>query len=887
MVLLLARRRILHGVRVRKAVVKYSTLKYPELDSKWAAKWSRMDVLPGIPAKGKFYVLAMFPYPSGNLHMGHVRVYTISDAVARFRRLYGYNVLHPMGWDAFGLPAENAANERGISPKTWTYSNIEKMKQQLQKMLVSLDWDKEFATCSPEYYKHTQKLFLDLFKSGYAYKKEAPVNWDPVDQTVLANEQVDSSGRSWRSGALVEQKMLSQWFFKITGLVDELDRDLELLDKWPNFVKQQQKNWIGKSSGAEITFELEYLDDKITVYTTRPDTLLGVQYLAVADTHPLALKYAARADSTFKTYMENLETNRQVSMDGFKLQINAINPLNNERIPVYVAPYVLGQYGHGAVMGVPGHDERDFKFLKTNLESFQPKYVVVPPNGELPDGSAPYTSKIGILAENSEKYKGLSVDEATDMIVTDLEKLGKGKASATYRLRDWLVSRQRYWGAPIPIIHCGTCGPVGVPESDLPVNLPTSVPLAGSGSPLARDEEWVNTTCPKCGGVAKRDTDTMDTFVDSSWYYLRYPDAHNASSPFSYDVASSMVPVDLYIGGVEHAILHLLYARFFAKFFAKQGSWSGGDLNGEPFRQLITQGMVQGKTYTDPQTGRFLKPDEVDFSDSNNPIIINTGGVPNVSYEKMSKSKYNGVDPDDCIAKYGADATRAHVLFQAPISDELEWDEAKIVGIQRWLARVWRHVENVSQHVKASNNNLTLPTELTGEDLKLWMRVNNYIRRITTALEKTFTLNTLISDYIKLTNAITGAFGNVSLPVAHNATKVLIKVISPVVPATAEESWAALLEAENTPWTSVLEIGSWPEAIEIQSANSQVLHNVMINGKRRFGIDLNESDSDDDKVEKILSSSMGQQWLVENAAGKSITKVIVAKGRQTISFVLK
>ncbi|KAK9467380.1 hypothetical protein V1512DRAFT_275353 [Lipomyces arxii] len=871
-------------------------LEYPQLDQKWAEIWNQTSPT-GTATRGKFYCLSMFPYPSGNLHMGHVRVYTISDVIARFHRLRGYDVLNPMGWDAFGLPAENAAIERNIDPKIWTTQNIQRMKEQMEKMLVSLDWDKELTTSSPDYYKHTQQLFIKLFNEGYAYRANAPVNWDPIDQTVLANEQVDSEGRSWRSGALVEQKMLSQWFFKITALADELDSDIKLLDGWPASVKSMQQHWIGKSEGAEILFDVVGSGEKVLhVYTTRPETLLGVQYVALSGSHPIVQQEIANGDQDLSIFVDRMKSFPDDSKDGYKISgAKAVNPLNGATVPIFVAPYVLETYGHGAVMGVPAHDTRDFEFWKTNMPHEDVVRVILPLNGDVSDESEPYTAKAGILAPTAGKFAGLSCASGAASIVTDLESIGKASKKTNFRIRDWLLSRQRYWGAPIPIVHCSSCGTVPVNDSDLPVLLPPTIPPPGSGSPLARDENWVNTRCPKCHQPAKRDTDTMDTFVDSSWYFFRYPETQNTEKPFTYDVASKMLPVDLYIGGIEHAILHLLYSRFFAKFFAKQGMWAGGDLNAEPFRRLITQGMVHGKTFTDPQNGRFLKPDEVDDSDTQHPIIKATGVTPKVSFEKMSKSKYNGVDPEECITKYGADATRAHVLFQAPVSDVLEWNEEKIVGIQRWLGRLWRHVSALCRDVTNDGGvDLHMPENLTAAELRLWEGVQDTLDKTTQALGTTFTLNTTISNYNKLTNSIIAASNaagtkddTVRLPVLFNATKILIKMSAPVIPATAEECWSTMLAAQGLQWTSVFELGSWPAVEVIESTTNLVAHNVFINGKRRFSIELDENWDEQRIRDVIMVYPDGAKWLVERACGKSIARVIIPRGQKTVSFVMK
>ncbi|KAK9448829.1 uncharacterized protein V1518DRAFT_384829 [Limtongia smithiae] len=882
-------------------------LRYPALDEKWVSIWQRTPSR-GTPTRGPFFCLSQFPYPSGILHLGHVRVYTISDVLARFHRMRGYNVLHPMGWDAFGLPAENAAIERGIPPDVWTYSNIDKMRAQMKKMLVSFDWDKEFATCSPDYYKHTQKLFIDLFKRGLAYRTEAPVNWDPIDQTVLANEQVDAEGRSWRSGALVEQRLLHQWFFRVTDYAEDLYKDLSLLKDWPHSVKLMQLNWIGRSEGAEIDFAVSSgaLHEPLSVYTTRADTIHGVQYIAISATHPLTIKLLDGGDSELQDFVNKLKTLDATSKEGFRLSdVHAVNPLTGSEMPIFVAPYVLGSYGKGAVMGVPAHDERDFTFWQHNMPGQNILRVVVPPAdaADQDDPSQPYTAKSGVMASVVAEYAGMPCSEAAEAILQKLAARGSGRKTTNFRIRDWLVSRQRYWGAPIPIVHCSSCGSVPVPESELPVQLPKSVPTEGAGSPLARDEQWVRTTCPSCHGPAHRDTDTMDTFVDSSWYFFRFTDPHNERAPFSYDNASSMLPVDLYIGGVEHAILHLLYSRFFAKFLMQAGAWSGGDMNGEPFKQLITQGMVHGKTFTDPSTGRFLKPDEVDLKNPRQPLMKATGLPPNISFEKMSKSKYNGVDPELCIAQYGADATRAHMLFQAPIPDTLEWDEHKIVGIQRWLARVYKHVLAVAGDVEQESiTDFSMPMQLTRAEIALWSDVQDMVVKTTTALGSEFTLNTTISNYNKLTISILAAYaatksaivaGNtdpdnkVSTRVMFNATATLIQLAAPVVPATAEECWEVLLEAQGLPWSSVFEIGSWPESQPVQPLSNISDYTIFVNGKMRFMAKLDKSWDEQHMLDAILATAEGHEWLVEKAEGKTVQRVIIPKGKTTVSLVLK
>ncbi|KAG9232111.1 hypothetical protein BJ875DRAFT_467755 [Amylocarpus encephaloides] len=864
-----------------------STLNLPQLDVKWRARWkqtgrntnyyyepTKFHILVRLSHKAvggmeqvfvskeatlperlveNMYILPMFPYPSGDLHLGHLRVYTISDVLARFRRMQGYRVMHPIGWDAFGLPAENAAIERGIDPATWTKQNIQKMKGQLDAMNGHWDWDREFATCDPTFYKHTQRLFLLLYERGLAYQAEALVNYDPVDKTVLANEQVDSNGKSWRSGAKVEKRMLKQWFFKISEFREELLGDLRLLSKndaWPERVLAMQKNWIGKSKGAKIKFPVTAFNQQalaeIEVFTTRPDTLFGVQYLALGSTHTI-VQELAKSDVELQAFLDTMPALPQDSKIGYLLpHVRATNPMAYEddvpdatktSLPIYVAPYVVGDYGDGAVMGVPGHDTRDHAFWKHNRYD-EPIRTVI---SSSPDESTivedqPFVHP-GHLTSRSGRYAGKTTAEATKKIVELLASKNLGGPADSWRLRDWLVSRQRYWGTPIPIIHCKSCGPVPVPKDQLPVELP---PLQDhwvtgkAGNPLEGAHEWINTSCPKCGEAAKRDTDTMDTFVDSSWYFMRYPDARNPDIHFSADAAKQWLPVDIYVGGVEHAILHLLYARFISKFLALTPYWpSGFATGGEPFKTLLAQGMVHGKTYSDPSTGRFLKPTEVSFSKSK-PVIIASGKTPDVSFEKMSKSKYNGVDPTACMNKYGADATRAHILFQAPVSEVLEWDEEKIAGVTRWMRRLHNWVyegyraddascfwhgywfdcryylsqseldlriidtPNFASLPKESQHNLLLQRSDLRLQGELWRHVQKTIRNVTASYSNGHSLNTVVSDLMSLTNAIiefpSPQSNNISgrLLVLHQAMLTLLRLTAPIAPAFSEECWSIM-----------------------------------------------------------------------------------------------
>ena len=666
-----------------------------EIEQKWQQAWanSNLDQTPQSQDKPKFYALSMFPYPSGNLHMGHVRNYVITDVIARLKRMQGYRVLHPMGWDAFGLPAENAAIDRGIPPANWTKQNIAQMREQLQELGLSVDWSREVATCFPDYYRWTQWLFLQFFEAGLAYQKEASVNWDPVDQTVLANEQVDSEGFSWRSGAKVERKLLKQWFLKITDYAEQLLQDLDQLTGWPERVKTMQANWIGKSVGAYLEFPIVGMDEKIAVFTTRPDTVYGVTYVVLAPEHPLTPQVTTKEQkAAVEAFVKEVASESEIDRTaedkpkrGILTGGKAINPFNGEEIPILIADYVLYEYGTGAVMGVPAHDVRDFKFAGEN--NLPIKTVIVPENSDAESINELTEAYIapGIMV-NSGEFDGIASEIGKSKIIEYAQEKGYGKARIQYRLRDWLISRQRYWGCPIPIIHCPSCGAVPVPHSDLPVKLPEQVEFSGKGgSPLTKLEDWVNVTCPTCGEPAKRETDTMDTFIDSSWYFLRYTDANNPDEVFTKDKVNDWMAVDQYVGGIEHAILHLLYSRFFTKVLRDRGLLNFD----EPFKRLLTQGMVQGLTYQNPKTKKYIPSSDIDPEDPKDP---ETGEKLDVFMVKMSKSKYNGVDPKQVLEKYGADTARMFILFKAPPEKDLEWDDADVEGQFRFLNRVWTQV---------------------------------------------------------------------------------------------------------------------------------------------------------------------------------------------------
>lgn len=846
------------------------------LDEKWLHRWRNDPTYKEStrsPDGPKYYALAMFPYPSGNLHIGHLRVYTISDVISRYRRMNGYNVVHAMGWDAFGLPAENAAVERGIDPAKWTVENIANMKEQMHLMLADFDWEREVVSCNPDYYKWTQKIFLMMYKAGLAYRKQAKVNWDPIEQTVLANEQVDEHGHSWRSGALVEQKLLSQWFLGITNYASQLLSDLTSLKEWPEKVKTMQRNWIGESYGTDIYFQSNHPEFHFTAFTTRADTLGALQYIAIAMNHPLVSQLATD-NSELTDFLSITDFHEDTKM-GYRIpDLFVSNPLTPEtfNIPVFVAPYVISDYGHGAVMGCPAHDTRDFEFWQQNMPGLPVRSVIDPPPEE-EDKTLPYTKKSGVLNDNAGKFKGLSPEVGGGAIAQELEMNNSGKQTVQLKLRDWLISRQRFWGAPIPIVHCDNCGTVSVPDEELPVLLPSNL-----NKPLANSEEFYRTECPKCHGPAKRDTDTMDTFMDSSWYFFRYTDAKNDKQIFSYEKASELMPVDVYIGGVEHAILHLLYSRFVSKFLKDNGNWAGGDdLKGEPINRLVTQGMVHGKTFSDPATGRFLKPHEVDLANPDMPLVKETGSIANVSFEKMSKSKYNGADPGECISKHGADATRAHILFQAPVSDVLNWDEDKIVGIERWLARIQTIVE---ERKGGESQPVTFARLSNNAEVELWTELQNKVKSITNALHEEFSLNTLISDYMKLTRTIASAVKNESISdkVVHASLETLIKVISPVVPASAEEFWEMLNKKQQ--WTSIF-AEKWPQPEEKPTTN-KVSYAIMINGKRRLTVDADKDSGEQELMDLIHRD--GKKWLTD----KTIQKVIAKpNGKPIVNIIVK
>ena len=843
-----------------------------EIEQKWQQQWqSGIDKTPQKSDRPKFYALSMFPYPSGNLHMGHVRNYVITDVIARLKRMQGYRVLHPMGWDAFGLPAENAAIDRGIPPVKWTFQNIAQMREQLKQLGLSIDWEREVATCSPDYYKWTQWLFLQFLDAGLAYQKEAAVNWDPIDQTVLANEQVDSEGRSWRSGAIVERKLLKQWFFKITDYAEKLLQDLDQLEGWPDRVKTMQANWIGKSVGAYLEFPIVGRDDKIAVFTTRPDTVYGVTYVVLAPEHPLTPEVTTpEQQSAVSAFIEEIKGESELERTaedkpkrGILTGGKAINPFNGEEVPILIADYVLYEYGTGAVMGVPAHDVRDFKFATE--KGLPIKTVIVPQDtdvGAIGQSPSEAYTEPGIIV-NSEQFDGIPSVEGKSKIIEYAEQQGYGKARVQYRLRDWLISRQRYWGCPIPVIHCDDCGTVPVPDKDLPVELPESVELSGrGGSPLAQLDSWINVDCPCCGKAAKRETDTMDTFIDSSWYYLRYSDANNDKLVFDKGKVNDWMPVDQYVGGIEHAILHLLYSRFFTKVLRDRGLLNFD----EPFKRLLTQGMVQGLTYKNPQTNKYIPSANINRDE---PVDPETGDKLDVFFEKMSKSKYNGVAPEDVIAQYGVDTARMFAMFKAPPEKDLEWDDADVEGQYRFLNRVWSLVTSYDPGLVAESSG-----ELNKAEKDLRRAIHTAIKEITEDLTGDYQFNTAVSELMKLSNALKDA-KCVTSPVYKEGIETLVLLLAPFAPHIAEELWHRLGNSSS------VHQQQWREVDDSALAVDEITLVVQIMGKTRGTIQV-PAGSDKATLEQYATESDIAQKYIE---GKEIKKVIVVPNK-LVNFVV-
>ncbi len=819
--------------------------------------------------KPKYYCLSMFPYPSGRLHMGHVRNYTIGDVLSRFHHMKGFNVMQPMGWDAFGLPAENAAIKNNTAPAKWTYENIEHMKTQLKQLGLAVDWNREIATCKPEYYKWEQWLFTELFKKGLIYKKTSTVNWDPVDGTVLANEQV-IDGRGWRSGALVEKRDIPQYFMKITAYAEELLNDLDKLDGWPEQVKTMQRNWIGKSFGCEVEFPIVGQSGSLKVYTTRPDTLMGATYVAVAAEHALATQ-AAQNNAALTDFIAECKRGSVAEADvataekkGMATGLLVTHPLNGEQLPVWVANYVLASYGEGAVMAVPAHDERDFEFA--NKYGLKIKPAIIPENwkeakiepdlisarsSEYKDKTKEINHKISPvltnkdtnqtiswdfwseklaqhgLCYNSGKYNGLDFESASNEIASDLSTKNLGKKRTQYRLRDWGISRQRYWGCPIPIVHCANCGEVPVPADQLPVILPENVVMDGVGSPIKKDPNFYETTCPTCGGKATRETDTLDTFFESSWYFARY--ASFDADKMCDERANYWLPVDQYVGGIEHAILHLLYARFFNKLMRDVGLIK----NDEPFTNLLTQGMV-----------------------------LKDGS-------KMSKSKGNTVDPQALIDNYGADTARLFTMFAAPPEQSLEWADSGVQGAHRFLRRLWQAVYDHVQLGEIAAYQANDPQTLSAELKVLRLQLHSTIEKVADDYGRRHSFNTAISSVMEMMNALAKVEGTdeTTRQVRQEVLQNVALLLSPIVPHICQALWAAL-----QPNSSILDAG-WPAVDEAAMVQNSVEYMIQVNGKLRGSMTVSKSETNETLEKMVLNDPCVQKFIVENSTVRKIILV--------------
>ena len=811
-----------------------------QIEERWQKVWEEEDFYRSEidESKTKYYVLEMFPYPSGKLHMGHMRVYSIGDVLARFLRMLGYNVIHPMGWDAFGLPAENAAIEHRVNPAQWTVQNIEHMKQQQNRLGLSYDWRREVNTAAPDYYRWSQWLFLLLYKRGLAYKKKASVNWCVDCETVLANEQVEK-GLCWRCSSVVETRELEQWFLRITDYAERLLYDLDKLEDWPERVKVMQQNWIGRSEGAEITFKIkEFPGEEVRTFTTRPDTLFGVTYMVLAPEHPLVKRLIAGTDCEeaildfvlqVRQESEIERTAEEAPKIGLFTGRHVINPINGEEVPILVGNYVLMAYGTGAVMGVPAHDQRDFLFAKKHNLAIR---VVIQPQGEeLSDQTIPeaYTGE-GIMV-NSGSFNGLNNIEGIQKVTAHLQEQGLGCFRITYRLRDWLISRQRYWGAPIPIIYCEKCGAVPVPESELPVELPREVELSGNRVPsLAHYQDFVQVNCPACGGPARRETDTMDTFICSSWYFLRYTSPQSADVPFESEAVDYWMPVDQYIGGIEHAVLHLLYARFFTKVLFDAGLVK----TEEPFSRLLAQGMV----YKDGA--------------------------------KMSKSKGNVVTPDEIVEKYGADTGRLFILFASPPEKDLDWSDQGVEGCHRFLRRIWRLVEECREQFSAQGGTV----ESGGKETGLQRSVHAAIRKVTCDIQERFNFNTAISAIMELVNAIYAYRQSAKITdqnhiVLQDALDKTILLLAPFAPHLAEETWQMLGHPES------VHHQDWPQYDPEKLLVEEIEVVVQINGKVRGRITVTA----DCPQDELIKAARGNERIRELLAGREVLKVVAVPGR--------
>jgi leucyl-tRNA synthetase len=838
---------------MKQAIPNYNS---KDTELKWQQQWEKLAAFQtktdsNLP---HYYVLEMFPYPSGRIHMGHLRNYTIGDVIARYKRAQGYNVMHPMGWDAFGLPAENAAIQNNVHPAKWTYENIAHMREQLKSIGLSYDWELEVATCSPDYYQHEQKMFLDFLENGLAYRKESLVNWDPVDNTVLANEQV-IDGRGWRSGAVVERKKLNQWFLRITDFSDDLLEGLKGLDNWPEHVRLMQEKWIGKSEGAQIFFAIEGREDTLTVFTTRPDTLFGASFAAIAPNHPLAAELAAH-NPELQAFIEECNTLglaedviEKAEKKGVATGLKLLHPfLDGVTIPLYIANFVLMDYGTGAIFGCPAHDQRDFEFAtKYKL----PIKTVIAPAGEenFTVTDAPYTDD-GIVI-NSGFLNGLSVAEAKKAACARIEASGQGKTTINYRLRDWGISRQRYWGCPIPIIYCPSCGTVPVPAASLPVTLPEDVTFDKPGNPLDNHPTWKHVACPSCAGAATRETDTFDTFFESSWYFARFTSPKSAQG-LDKDACNKWLPVDQYIGGVEHAVLHLLYARFFTRALKKCG-YHGIE---EPFSGLLTQGMVCQESYKDAQ-GNWLYPEEVIKHKDGTATHYQTCEQVTIGrIEKMSKSKKNVVDPAAIIAAYGADTARLFMLSDSPPERDLEWSDAGVDGAWRYINRLWKMVAQFEVDA-ASTTNPPSP--------EIQRAIHKTIASVTEDLEK-FHLNRAVARIRELTNSLSELAPS---PTLKEGLEAIVRLLQPLTPHLAEELWQRLGHSE------LLSSYPWPKADSALLIDDTVTLAIQVNGKLKSTITLPANCAKEHAEQAVMELPVIQQAI----NGNTVRKIIIVPNR--------
>jgi len=837
------------------------------IEQKWQQKWDEQKIFktPEGNSDKKYYVLEMFPYPSGRIHMGHVRNYVIGDVIARFKLAQGYDVLHPMGWDAFGLPAENAARDRGNHPAEWTYKNIETAKKDLKMLGLSFDWDREIATCHPGYYGLEQEIFLDFLEKGYIYRKDSFVNWDPIEHSVLANEQV-IDGRGWRSGAIVERRKLQQWYVKITAFAEELLSGLDELTEWPERVVTMQRNWIGKSSGAHVSFDFDDRPDSIDVYTTRPDTLFGASFCGLSPNHPITEELAQHNHELAAFVKECNQTStseediEKAEKKGFDTGLRVKHPfISGKTLPVFVANFILMEYGTGAVFGCPAHDQRDLDFANKYDLNVTP---VVLPKGIDPESftveTQAYTGDGTIF--NSEFLDGLSIEEAKKRVMQELESREIGKGATRYRLRDWCVSRQRYWGTPIPIIHCNSCGVVPVPKNQLPITLPDDVSFEKTGNPLDHHPTWKHTTCPTCGKSAVRETDTLDTFFESSWYFARFT-SPRAETPFDKEEADKWLSVDQYIGGIEHAVLHLLYSRFFTRALKECGYLSKAT---EPFKRLLTQGMVCHETYK-AEDGKWLYPEDVGRrKDGSFYRLSDETPVKKGRSEKMSKSKNNVISPQEIIDEFGVDTSRLFMISDSPPDRDLDWSDTAIQGVWKFLSRIWRIVSEQTETLKEVSG---LKREnLSDQDQALLKKLHQTIDQVTSDIEK-FHLNKYVARLRELSNAIAdyASKSETDPQVLKEALESLVKLCNPSIPHIAEELWALLGHDQN------LVKDSWPQSEPKFAVADLITQAVQVNGKLRGTIEITP-DADKESIEKQAFELPNVQKMIE---GKTVRKVIV------------